>query len=233
MDTEFSQNFTYKKLNNNKLIIFSHGFGVKWDSKGMFTDIAEKIDGFDFIFFDYIKSDKSGNTYMRSIEEQILIYKKALDLAQENNYEEINVISHSFGAVVPLKFNSPLINRFIMIAPPTGVNKEEQLRMLKQKPGSVIDLNNYSSIPRSDGTTTYIHYTFYDSIVDLNMFKMMNDNLSKQKSIITAIEDEIVSNDYTNSNLDSNIRMINIHGDHNFRNDFRIRLIDTIKALIT
>ncbi len=218
------------KNGSSKVIIFSHGFGVKWDSKGLFTEISDSLKEYDYIFFDYAKVDKEKNTILEDLNDQYISFENALQTAINNGYKEINVISHSFGVVIPSKLNSDLINKFVILAPAKYIDRERQLELLKHKPGAVIDLSGYSSIPRSDGTKTYINYTFYNSIIDLNIFDLLNNLKAKEVIMITAKQDEIITDNYKKEELPESIQLIEIKGDHNFK-ETREELIKVIKTL--
>lgn len=219
------------KNGSDKVIIFSHGFGVKWDSRGLFTEISDSLPGYDFIFFDYAKVDNERNTTLEDLNDQFISFENALQTAINLKYSEINIISHSFGIVIPAKLNSSLINKFVMLAPAKYIDKEKQLESLYKKEGAVIDLKGYSSFARSDGTKTFVNHTFYDSIEGLNIFDYLKDLKAKEQYLIIAKQDEIITDNYSKNELPDNIILIEVDGDHNFKGEDRAGLIEKLKEI--
>jgi hypothetical protein len=206
---------------SNKVVIFSHGFGAKWDAKGMFVEIAESLGtNYDYVFFNYNRLDEKGNAYVEELSQQVEVFKNVLEFVNSGNYEEVNIITHSFGAVVPLQVSTKDINKLIILAPPNEVDKKKQRDMLKDR--AEINHEGYSSFPRSDGTKTFVHYTFYDSLENIKAQKLFNSTNAAETYIIQALEDEIVSNYELNAvELKRGITMTKIHGDHNFTKENR------------
>jgi hypothetical protein len=46
---------------NNHIVIFSHGFGVGKDDRGLFTDIADSLKNVESVMFDYNDIDEAKN----------------------------------------------------------------------------------------------------------------------------------------------------------------------------
>lgn len=224
--------FKHIKNGNSKVVIFSHGKGVRWDSNGLFEDIANNLSGFDFIFFDYVDSDEGNNTYLESMDIQKQQYEKALKAAEENFYSEVIVITHSFGIVAPLMINSKLVSILLIISPPSEINKQQQLENLKTKKGVDINLKGYSTQNRSDGTKTFISYKFYDSLEGLDFYKLLKENKAKEKILIAANQDEMVDNEYPESKLGTKVRKLEIDGDHNFKNQYREGLVNLVRNIL-
>jgi len=44
------------------VIVYSHGFGVRKDDRGLLTDIAKSMPGVDHVLFDYNFIDEQANT---------------------------------------------------------------------------------------------------------------------------------------------------------------------------
>lgn len=224
-----SKAFTHNKLGNDKVIIFSHGFGVRWNARGLFTQISSALKGWDSIFFDYCDTDENNNTYVYGLEKQQEGYINALKAIENKKYKRVIVISHSFGIVIPSIINSTAITEFIAIAPPPVISKQKQLEMLQAKPGGKIDLKAFSQRPRSDGSITYVHYSFYDSLDSLNIPKSFSDCHAQKKTVIIANEDEIVGKDYSGFEKYKGIKLLRLSGNHNFEGADRDALIDSIQ----
>jgi len=222
----------HERNGNSKLIIFSHGFGVRWDSRGLFTELMANIKGFDFICFDYVDTDTKGHTYVKSVLEQKEQYLRALELAKTGNYGEVNILSHSFGIVVPSLVDNKEIFKFIAIAPPPKVSKEKQIEMLMSKNGGNLNINGYTELPRSDGSKTYVDYGFYKSLEGIDIPELFKLNSAKKKSLIIANNDEVVDHDYSAFMNNPEIEIIRLDGNHNFGNEYRVGLVAEIIRLL-
>lgn len=82
-----------------KILLFSHGFGVKRDDRGLFTDIASHFPDYQSVMFDYNEIDEMSNTLTATpIEQQAKILTQ-----QYNNIpagQEVFLICHSQGCLV-------------------------------------------------------------------------------------------------------------------------------------
>ena len=60
------------------MLVFSHGFGVRRDSRGMFTDIIQHLpEDFGYVLFDY-DSSENGMTRATLTGEQIARLKRVI-----------------------------------------------------------------------------------------------------------------------------------------------------------
>jgi hypothetical protein len=220
--------FLLEENNSDQLIIFSHGFGVKWDSRGMFTDISSGIGKkYDYIYFNYYNEDSQGNTRIEKLDNQLERFQNILGFALEK-YKNINIITHSFGVLCPLLSSLSKSQTIIILAPPTLIDKEVQLNKVQTRANSKFNPNGYSEVKRSDGSTTFINIEFYNSLKSYDIGELLNHSDIANKFIIQAIEDEVVSNEF-NTPLNSSVNLIEIHGDHNFKDSTRAELLKQIK----
>jgi hypothetical protein len=228
-----NQELHFVNNESKRVIVFSHGFGVQWDARGMFVEIAENLSNeFDYVFFNYNET-VDGSVYIEELKEQEEVFKNVMNYVQTKPYEEINIITHSFGAIVPLKLNPNNINHAIFIAPPTEVDRDKQLELLKRRPGSEFNPHGYSTFTRSDGSKTYVNISFYNSLIDLKAVDLFNNSKANQKNIIMALEDEIVSNEMLDVvELKRDVVVTKIHGNHNFTEENREILIEEIKRIL-
>ncbi len=64
---------------NKRIIIYSHGFGVQKDDRGLFTDIAKDLPGFEHFMFDYNEFDAEINTMsVTPLDKQAEILKEKI-----------------------------------------------------------------------------------------------------------------------------------------------------------
>lgn len=60
-------------------IICSHGFAVRADSMGMFTDVAAAFPEHEFRMFDYYDIAPNGDQIVRSLDEQATLLQQQID----------------------------------------------------------------------------------------------------------------------------------------------------------
>lgn len=102
-----------------RVIIYSHGFGVERDARGMFTDIAAAFPGAENVMFDYNIPNRAENTLaVRPLSEQkdILLAEITRVKAQSED-TPIDIIAHSIGSVVVALAQPEGIRRIILIVP--------------------------------------------------------------------------------------------------------------------
>ncbi len=221
--------FVHEKNGKNKLLIYSPGLGVPWDFRELFPDIKAALPDYDFVYFNYSDTDEQGNSYVFSLEQQAETYKQALKLAAEQGYQEVNLLTHSLGYVVPCQVNSKQINKMLLLNPPVNYTREHSIIKLQSYPEHKLDLQGFSLRPRTGGFNTFIHFSFFDSLKDIDVFSLLNPCLAKRKIIITGKQDSPRINDYSSGKLASNIQRIELDGDHEFQGENRKALISEVE----
>lgn len=74
-----------------KAMIYSHGFGVKADARGMFTEIAASFPEYKSVVFDYNEVLPNGDTIVAPIDRQALRLQSVI---AETNADEIVLLCH-------------------------------------------------------------------------------------------------------------------------------------------
>lgn len=106
---------------SGKIIVFSHGFGVKRDSRGMFNEIGDFLKSKSLIIrFDYNDINKAENLVtVLPYSDQAKILKKVLRFVKDEfQPKEINIISHSMGCLVTGILSPRNIEKIILLSPP-------------------------------------------------------------------------------------------------------------------
>lgn len=206
-------------------IIFSHGFGVRADDRGLFTDIAERIAGKNFVMFDYNSVDADGNITVASFPKQVrLLSEKITKIGDADT-----IICHSQGCITASLADLRGIKRVIFLAPPAELNLERFMRIF-DRPGARIDLAATSSIPRRDGTTTFVGKDYVDGIASINVPELYSQLANKvELIIIRATNDEILGE--TQFDYLENVQIINMPANHDFTGGRRADLIKVVTEL--
>jgi hypothetical protein len=213
----------------SKFLVFSHGFGVEKDSKGLFSEISKAFPEYKPVLFDYndIAEDKK-ITKVASYKKQSIVLDRQLQaIVKRDPDANITVIGHSQGCIIiGLTSNLP-IARAILLAPPVNVSA----RKTKIKPDRVINRDGSVTINRKDGTQIILSLGFIAGLKKTNPLNIYKRLASKVPiTIVVARQDELLD-DSNFSELDST-QVIKIDGDHNFTGKNRKGLIETLSKIL-
>lgn len=219
---------------NKHTIVYSHGFGVRQDDRGLFTDIADVMPDLEHVMFDYNKVDDNQNSLtVSSLTEQTATLEKVLsEVVGKQPDTKIDLICHSQGCVVAAMLKPKSIRKTIFLAPPAHfLGTEAKLEQMSERPGTVIK-DGVTTYPRRDGSTTIIPADYWksrDGVVPINLYNEFAQ--STQLTIINADQDEVLGNtDF--SKLSTDIQVLVLPANHDFTGDTRQILTNTIKGLL-
>lgn len=215
------------------VIIYSHGFGVERDARGMFTDIAVAFPDAEHVLFDYNILNREEHTLMvRQLSEQKDILLAEIAQAKERHSDAIiDVVAHSLGSVVVALAQPSGIRKTILLAPPLEL-ASSSLQRFADRPGSIIDPDGLSRLARRDGSFTLVPAAFWKEREAIDPVELINRLSEKTElTVVLANQDDVVSAERTSS-LSPEIQMIGIDGDHDFRNESRAVLVETLKRLL-
>jgi hypothetical protein len=198
----------------------------------LFHDIAAGLPNTQPIMFDYSIVDEASNTLTVTpidyqVEKLAEIFNKT---KKENPTAAIDMIAHSQGCIIAALAKLPA-RRTVFLAPPVSTASSEQKfrSYIERYPGIVIE-SGTMTIPRRDGTTTIIgqdYWTSYDSLSSIPPLC----NAMSGLTIIYALEDEVIG-EQGYGEIADDVKIIEIHADHNFKGDSRQELIGVIKGVL-
>ncbi len=212
-------------------VVYSHGFGVRKDGRGLLTDIAAAIPDAEHIFFNYNDVDETSNTLTVSpLHEQAARLQTQLAKLDRDDVI-IDIVAHSQGCIVTALASPNNIRRVLFLAPPDNVDTDRLVGIFGNRPDSVIDLNGESRIPRRDGSTTIIPASYWKSLKGLDVVRLYNELAQKtQIKLYTAEKDEILG--VSDFSATTNIEVIELPGRHDFKDEARENLVQTIKEAL-
>jgi hypothetical protein len=217
----------------SKYLVFSHGFGVKKDSRGMFTDIAAAFPDFKPIMFNYNKIEGNENLVtVRSLRTQAkLLLEQINKIVTKDSNAEITIIAHSQGCVA-LALAKPKIKQAILLTPPNNVSGKRVEDYFSKYPGTSFESDGTIRVPRKDGTTTRITAEFLEDISAINALEEYSNlaNISPTTIVIAKNDELLRPIDFTS--LPISVKLLKIDGDHNFSGEYRTQLISTLKNII-
>lgn len=212
-----------------KKIIFIHGFGVRKDARGMFTDIANALPEFECILTDLNVVYEDGNTQLKPLGTQAQIIRKVFE---KSGGDEIYVFAHSQGCVVAALADLPNIKKVFLLAPPTNNDLDKTINNFKKRPGTEINLEGQSTLMRADGSKTFVPKEYWEERKKINYLEEYK-KLSEKNNlvIILANEDEVVDNS-SKEDLKKLGVVDNVAANHNFENHGRILLLEKINKYL-
>ncbi|MDD3284348.1 MAG: hypothetical protein PHZ07_02020 [Patescibacteria group bacterium] len=223
------------KKNQKHIIIFSHGFGVLKDDRGLFTELSKGFlqDKIESVMFDYneIDYDKKEIT-VKPFSEQAKILQKVINETVKDNPDSIiDIITHSQGAVMVALAKLEGIRSVIILAPFFYTDIHNIMERYTKNSSNEINFSGTSKRLRSDGTTTIIPASYWTERFATDIYKLYNDlALTTDLTIINAGEDEIM--DKRDLSKIFNAKIINIHGNHDFSGESRKNLVSFVEDII-
>jgi len=214
-------------------IIFSHGFGVQKDSRGLFSDIASALkDTARPVMFDYSEIDEVKNIFTATpFSRQAALFQEKLTEVRRHEGAVIDVICHSQGSIAVALAKPKHIRKILFLAPPIDLNIDRMRNTFGSRPGVKIHPEGISKLLRRDGSTTLVPPGYWSEWKDIHPIESYNRLAEETELIIVkANQDELLGGaDY--SALSQKIKVLFLDGDHNFKGEARQVLLDIVKAI--
>lgn len=219
--------------NANDVVVFVHGFGVRWDSRGMFIDIQVSLPKqWGSVLFDFYEASGS-DVFVASIVDQVAKLNEILTTTREQNPKAtIHIIAHSMGCIIVALAKLKVSGRIILLSPPESIGTKFRT-FFESIPGSK-KTGSTLIVPRKDSTITHIPLSYFDESQAIDAQKAVAE-LSKQQIIfiIQTMKDEILGDThYDKLKNNENIKIIQIESDHNFTGENRNKLIGLLQELL-
>ena len=156
------------------IVIFSHGFGVRKDDRGLFTAVYRALPDTQAVFFDYNPINEKANTLTAvPLHEQAQKLRKVINTTRAEHPDAIiDVVCHSQGCVVAGLVKPRGIRKVIMLTPPADVSEEVVAQQLGSRMETPIDRTVRTRLARTDGSTTVIHPEYWQSLAGIKPIKL-------------------------------------------------------------
>lgn len=217
------------------IIIYSHGFGVKKDGRGLFTDIASSLPNMQHIMFDYNEVDEASNTLIACPLDKQAEKLNAMIAKIHGEYPDatMDIIAHSQGCIATAIAAPTDVRSIIFLAPPAQFLGMEKSEIYAIRPDTINDADGTLHVPRRDGSMTIIKNDYWLSREGIKPIELYNRLANRAKlTIITATKDEVLT-DANFTGLSSNIALIEQLADHNFTGEkSREIMMKTISRLV-
>ncbi len=221
-------------MRGKHFIVYSHGFGVKKDDRGLFTDIAARLPNIEHGMFNYNEIDEANNTLVACpLDTQAQKLNEVLAKIHDNNVDAIiDIVAHSQGCVASAIAQPQRANKIIFLAPPAQFLGLEKREIYKTRPDTITEDDGTLRMPRRDGSMTIIRDDYWRSREGIRPIELYNQ-LSRlvDLTIITATEDEVLT-DTNFSGLSPDINVIKQPANHDFTDKHREPLLKVISKLV-
>ncbi|HJQ07868.1 MAG TPA: NUDIX domain-containing protein [Candidatus Saccharimonadales bacterium] len=221
-------------MNARHIVIYSHGFGVRKDDRGLFTDIAASLPNAEHIMFDYNQVDDRANTLTVAplTEQAKKLRQVAAEVEAANPDAVIDLVCHSQGCVVAAIAKPTGLRKTVFTAPPPDVDIEDKIRRWRVRYGTTFTTKGVTYLERKDGSTTIVPPAYWISLKNLDAQELYN-TLAENTDlvIITATQDEVLG-EVALDKLAPNIKVIEMATGHNFEDKARPKLTRIITAAL-
>ena len=216
------------------IIIYSHGFGVRKDDNGLLTDIADAFPEIESILFDYFEINESDKTMLICpLSSQVKKLNQIVNDTRAANPEAvIDLICHSQGTIVAAMARPDGIRKAILLAPVFDMGLERTLARYNSKPGAEINLEGISRLPSLNRLTRIIPKEYWQERLAVQPFSEYNAFAKKTEIIAVKAKQDQLLPEVSLEELDPEIKVISIDGDHGFNGPARIPLITVLKDLL-
>lgn len=223
-------------LESGRAVVFVHGFGVKRDSWGMFTELGDSLkNDFLVVRFDLVEILESENaTKVHPLSTQAKMLDKVLEYVRQMGVSEINLISHSQGCLVTGLLLPDNIHKCILLASPVESPYMRMKAYFASRPETIIDETGLSKIKRSDGSWTLLDSGYWDELRDIKPDKLFEDLSKKTEIYFVRAQQDHVLTDESHQPIQAikSINYLELPGDHNFAGDARQGWIDKMVEII-
>ncbi len=219
---------------NNHIVIYSHGFGVRKDDRGLLTDIAAALPEVGSILFDYFEIDEENKTLTTCPPSaQVEKLDHVIDEAKKNNPgATIDLICHSQGTIIAALAKPDGIRKTVLLAPAIDLSIERTLNRYRSRPDAEINLEGVSKLPVLDGLRRIVPAQYWEERKKLQPFREYNAFAEKTEIVIIRANQDEVLPQVDLSELSPKIKLTALDGDHNFNGSAREPLIKMIREYL-
>ena len=222
-------------MSTDHILLYSHGFAVDKESRGLFTDVAASMPTLRHEFVDLnIVHDRERLIRVRPMHEQVAIFKRRLDalLASLPAGGRLDIVCHSLGCVVAALAAGGGVRRVILIAPPSDIGAERTKSIFKDHPRVSIKMDADSVFARKDGVVATVPPEYWPSLKGISPGLLYQQLAGvTDLHIITAAQDE--QRDFGQGIFRvAGAHEYELDGNHNFTHAHRGALVTKIRSLL-
>lgn len=217
------------------IAIYSHGFGVLKDNRGMFTDIKKAFPEFyKHCMLDMNKFDKEKNELtVTPLDQQAKLLARFVERKQRDYPDSRFILfCHSQGCLVASMAKIKGMHKVILLAPPSGISgASNKIKEMLKREGTVIAQDGSIKYPRRDGTTTLVSRKYLDSRENVDPIALYTDLAKNNPTVlIRATEDEVLG-ETSFGKLDQQLEIVDVPGNHDFNREYRQELLKALREI--
>ncbi len=222
---------------DKQLVVFSHGFGVRRDARGLFTDIIAALPrGWGYVLFDFDGFDEVTNQqHIVGFEARLNTLDAVLHWAKaQEGVEKVHLVGHSIGALTIASLAPEDIGSLILLAPPLSLGSRFVDTFIKRSGAS--HKGDQWTIPRTDGTITIINDSALAELMSVDAEGEISKlALFRPYSVILPADDQILPDeDYTEIITMPSVTMFGVDkANHDFSGENRAELVELLIAQLT
>lgn len=215
------------------MVVFSHGFGVRRDSRGMFTDISQHLPAdFGYVLFDYDNIDGEMLRATYAAEQIVRLQRVVAWARQQPGVENVGIVAHSRGCLITSLARIQSLSFVVMLAPPLAQGHARHY--FTNKPGTIKRGDDWH-VPRSDGTTTIIPEGVFVEFDQVQREAVLLDYAVVQPMfvVVAGADGVLGEQDYGHLEANPNITLQTIAGaSHDFADAARQPLIHLVSKYL-
>jgi hypothetical protein len=191
--------------------------------------------------FHYVSIDNfTDQTFVPEYSKQVEKLKTMIEniTTKYPQIEEITIIGHSQGCFIPalyLKETGLTIKKLILLSPPATTDvARKMVEYFRRRKGTVIDMKGTSILKRSNGSETIVPKEFWlqaEKTNPLEAYKYVNSRYDVV--FVRPMGDQVVTaKDYENLNSIGKIKLHELPGDHDYKEDNREGILGLLDQLL-
>lgn len=222
-----------EKRSAERIIIYSHGFGVRQDAVGIFTALSAAMPEALHVLFDYNTIMPGQPDIVTPLPQQAEMLRHKI-AAVRGGYPnaEVSLVGHSQGCVAIALAKPENIKRVVFVAPTVVLDAERTIKRIGSRPGSVIDVNGVSRVVRSDGSINIIPAAHWAALRGINPLEQCAALASKTHVVAFLAEQDKVLAPVDLMASVPNLTAKVLPGDHDFTGASRHPMIEEVKAVL-
>ncbi|MGH7240836.1 MAG: alpha/beta hydrolase [Candidatus Saccharimonadales bacterium] len=219
-----------------QMVVFSHGFGVRHDARGLFTDIVMVLPkGWGYALFDYDSYDETTKRqHVVGFGTRLQELKAVLDWAgTQKGVATVHLVGHSLGSLTIASLAPETAGEIVLMVPPLTLGSRF-VELYNKRPGVKHEGHTWS-VPRSDGTTTVVDDEAFAELMSIDAEgELAKLAMFRPYTIVLAGTDEVLPDeDYTDLIVMPSVSMQGIdQADHDFSGRAREEVIHIVTNLL-
>ena len=210
-------------------IIFSHGFGVRRDVRGLFSDLVQELSQtYRCIQFEYNQVGEQGNLYVGTVSSMQETLR-----AVSNTYrlDTTHAVGHSLGCILVSQQQELFSGRIMLLAPPLQPLGDRLEKYLRARPDTNVLENGDLHAARSDGSVTHVSRSFFDELHTIEDPVLLYTKIENKLSIVVANQDDVVGYHPESAREVSGVQVFEVDSDHDLTGPVRKKLLDLFESM--